>query len=294
MTDNHNNHNNLTESKKNNEHDFELLQNEFNTFLEQQTVTFATTNEKQSSTHSCDHTDQFIESIQDNLDALMPQYTIPSTHTSAFHKHDESLNTAQPIDQALLDTAPTQQERLPRHLETPAIELPATPSPSNQTSHKKFISRTLIAASFAAAAIVWFFWPIEQEPLSQTAQQLQNHSTKQSLPAAIQSKTTADNSTPVLTTNEPVHITANLNVSLQKSPQRVIVNAKIVQATATADNTLNVAVRIGNIRSAPSRSGKVLYKLVRGTQVTKLSVQGEWFQVRLQNGAVAWAHYSIF
>jgi len=61
-----------------------------------------------------------------------------------------------------------------------------------------------------------------------------------------------------------------------------------------AEVKLTVAVRIGNIRNAPDKSGKVLYRLSQGDVVTKLAEQNEWFQVRLNNGTVAWAHQSIF
>jgi len=50
----------------------------------------------------------------------------------------------------------------------------------------------------------------------------------------------------------------------------------------------------GNIRNKSDKSGKVLYRLMQGAQVTRLAEQGAWFQVGLRSGAIAWGHRSIF
>jgi len=65
-------------------------------------------------------------------------------------------------------------------------------------------------------------------------------------------------------------------------------------AADKVESLLTVTVNIGNIRNLPNSSGDVLFRLKLGSVVTQLKREGDWFQVRLANGTVAWAHESIF
>jgi len=56
---------------------------------------------------------------------------------------------------------------------------------------------------------------------------------------------------------------------------------------------LTIRVRLGIIRDAPGKDGKVVARLKKGTPVITLSRQGEWYPVLL-DGRKAWAHQSLF
>lgn len=75
-------------------------------------------------------------------------------------------------------------------------------------------------------------------------------------------------------------------------------NTRAAEKPSVKDNRsgrdLTVTVRLGNIRAAPDVSARVLYKLISGAKVSLLATNGNWYQVRLKNGLVAWAHRSIF
>jgi uncharacterized protein YgiM (DUF1202 family) len=64
--------------------------------------------------------------------------------------------------------------------------------------------------------------------------------------------------------------------------------------TSIVEKELTVSVNVANIRSQPSTSGDVLFKLKRGEVVTELKRDGNWVQVRLTDGNIAWAHHSLF
>lgn len=64
--------------------------------------------------------------------------------------------------------------------------------------------------------------------------------------------------------------------------------------TLSGSRRLIVHAMVGNIRSMPDTSARVLYRLKKGAIVTRLEIKGEWRKVRLRNGVIAWAHQSIF
>ncbi|NWF35472.1 SH3 domain-containing protein [Mariprofundus sp. KV] len=68
--------------------------------------------------------------------------------------------------------------------------------------------------------------------------------------------------------------------------------AATTRSAATSRVVVNVDV--GNIRRDPHPKSQIIYKLKHGTAVTRISIEGEWYQVRLDNGVEAWAHQSIF
>jgi len=63
---------------------------------------------------------------------------------------------------------------------------------------------------------------------------------------------------------------------------------------AAEDVRMSVNVDIANIRSSAGRGGRIVIKLARGAVVTRIGKQADWFHVRLANGAMGWAHRSIF
>ena len=72
--------------------------------------------------------------------------------------------------------------------------------------------------------------------------------------------------------------------------------AKKMQPDRVAGQSIQhtVTANIGNIRIAPGSSADVMIRLKQGAVVTQLKREGEWLQVRLGDGRVAWAHESIF
>jgi len=57
---------------------------------------------------------------------------------------------------------------------------------------------------------------------------------------------------------------------------------------------LTIGVNVGNIRRDPHPQSEILFKLKQGDTVKRIKTEGEWYQVQLENGIVAWAHQSIF
>jgi len=72
------------------------------------------------------------------------------------------------------------------------------------------------------------------------------------------------------------------------------VKKPVVTTASAATTLLVVTVNVGNIRRDPHPKSQILYKLKQGTAVTRINIEGEWYQVRLDNGVEAWAHQSIF
>lgn len=72
------------------------------------------------------------------------------------------------------------------------------------------------------------------------------------------------------------------------------VKRSAVSTVSAATIRLVVNVDVGNIRRDPHPKSQIIYKLKQGTAVTRISVEGEWYQVRMDNGVEAWAHQSIF
>jgi hypothetical protein len=104
------------------------------------------------------------------------------------------------------------------------------------------------------------------------------------------SKKTGVKKTDTIELSQPV-----LAVRSNATGQHMITNVeKVVQPKASITVRLKVRARVGNIRSKPDKSGKVLFRLAQGAVVTKLGEQQGWFKVRLRNGTVAWGHRSIF
>ncbi len=81
--------------------------------------------------------------------------------------------------------------------------------------------------------------------------------------------------------------------ALPRVAEAVVDQAAAPAATA-APQQLVVSVNVGNIRSRPNTSGRIVAKLRRGAAVARLAEQGDWYQVKLADGTVAWAHNSIF
>jgi uncharacterized protein YgiM (DUF1202 family) len=68
--------------------------------------------------------------------------------------------------------------------------------------------------------------------------------------------------------------------------------AKVVSLASPSASKLTVTVHLANIRSAPSLSASVLQLVSRGTTLTKTGAVGDFFQIRLKSGQIAYIHKS--
>jgi len=108
--------------------------------------------------------------------------------------------------------------------------------------------------------------------------------------ASLQAEDQAANAR-VVASSEPLAKTAKVHAIVQ--PQKSVARPP-AHKQVTAVKRLVVGVRVGNVRTMPDTSARVLYRLKKGAVVTRLDSKGEWLKVRLRNGVTAWAHQSIF
>lgn len=55
-----------------------------------------------------------------------------------------------------------------------------------------------------------------------------------------------------------------------------------------------IKVSKGNIRKEPSTEAEILVQLKKGTEITIIEAQGDWYQVGLEDGQTGWAHKILF
>jgi len=82
--------------------------------------------------------------------------------------------------------------------------------------------------------------------------------------------------------------------SVSRTPVMAVNKSMPKKKSLSGSRRLIVHAMVGNIRSMPDTSARVLYRLKKGAIVTRLEIKGEWRKVRLRNGVIAWAHQSIF
>jgi len=291
MANDHDLPENLDASDANGGNPFESFQRQLDAFMEQEKSVIGES--EQDSSELQHHLDHFINKLQHELDTFMEENPNHISITNVSDPGDDEQELVQLSEQP--GNMPPQSARI-----NPAPELPVTEESANATayspaSYSKLITSALIGASWVIAVILWFFWPIEHEqaanPQLLQQQAVDEHDSRFSLTTSesMVSKPVAEEIR-ANRLSQPVHA-AQPEMTRQHGISKIEI---AVQPKPKVAVKLKVAVRIGNIRSAPDGSAKVLHKLVKGASVTKLAEHGKWFQVRLRNGTVAWAHRSIF
>jgi len=298
MADYHNPSDGLNGSKANDSNGLESLQSQLDAFLEQEKKA-ATRGAERGSNEQQQRLDHFINNLQRKLDAFMEENP---THASELSVSDSAVGEQEAV-QVQSPHSSSRIEKIPAQLATtnPDFELPVMPGSANPVSYSRLIVRVLIGASCATAIVLWLFWPIEQTslPLLDQQQRIDEH---QPLPAKRAPESVADNvnqsTKPAVEENHATGLSQPVVAAQTRAKRQLDVrNVKLVVQPKSKPNMtekMRVAVRLGNIRNKPDRSGKVLHRLVRGAVVTRLAEQGDWFQVRLRSGAIAWGHRSIF
>ncbi len=96
----------------------------------------------------------------------------------------------------------------------------------------------------------------------------------------------------VLTENKPT-IKAKVESLLDDMPELKPV-AKVEKPVAVVGQKLKVTAHVGNARDAPNNKGKRVARVKVGDVVVKMNEQLGWYQVKLQNGTVAWIYNTVF
>ena len=256
--------------------------------------------------HRLDH---FINNLQRELDVFMEEN---STHSSELNVSDSAVGEQKAV-QVQSPHPSNRTEKIPAQPATtnPDFELPVMAGSANPVSYSSLIVSVLIGASCATAIVLWLFWPIEQTslPMLDLQQRVDEY---QPLPAMSATEALGNNvnqsKESVVKETHANGLTQPVAAAPPKATSRFddskLDDSKLddsnIQSTdqpkSKPDMTvkMKVVVRLGNIRNKPDRSGKVLYRLKQGAMVTRLAEQGDWFQVRLRSGAIAWGHRSIF
>ncbi|MBS7531712.1 SH3 domain-containing protein [Hazenella sp. IB182353] len=65
------------------------------------------------------------------------------------------------------------------------------------------------------------------------------------------------------------------------------------KSTTSSNGTIQVNVSLANIRSAPSLSATILQRVPRGMVLNKVGTSGQFYQIRLRSGKIAYIHKSI-
>jgi len=276
---------------------FDSFQSQLDAFLEQEKSAIAET--EQDASESQRRLDRFINNLQRKLDSCIEE---DSSDSGAGNRDDtgeskpkavypaEQVEAAQPANQAARNRVRLQKKQPAK--EPLATTLPVINSSARPGSYSTLIFRVLIGASCAIAIIFWLMWPIEQVLPPQIAQQPQGDDASLSLPPRSESAL----SRPVVMTVDVAASPQSVLTTQEKTTAHddVLAVKKAAQADARQFVRLKVGVRVGNIRDKPGLSGKVLFRLAEGAVVIKLAEQKDWFQIRLRNGTIAWAHRSIF
>jgi len=308
MADYHNPSDDINASDADATNGFELLQSQLDAFLEQEKETVASgaggaSSEQQ---HRLDH---FINNMQRQLDVVMEEN--PS-HSSGFCVSDSAVGEKETV-QVQSPHPSSRAEKIPAQPATtnPYFELSGMAEPVNPVPYSRLIVRVLIGASCASAIALWLFWPIEQTslPMLGDQQRVDEHQplAAMSAPEALgnnvnQSKESVVKETHANGLTQPVaaappKATSRFDDSKLDDSKLDDSNIQSTDQPKSKPNMtvkMKVIVRLGNIRNKPDKSGKVLYRLMQGAQVTRLAEQGDWFQVGLRSGAIAWGHRSIF
>jgi len=244
---------------------------------------------------------QFFDNLQQQLDSVMREGPVTSIEVLTIEDADMLLQEARllPLDiekkklsgvnvvglEHSLDTKTVGQWDVDKVVETnQEVEQPKR---GHQDSYSKLIIMLLAVAS-SAAVVLWFVWPSASVDSSLKKETIIVKplivDTNQSL-APLQGISASMDKTHVLKKKSPMakRVEDGVKRGVSQSVEPAVVLEK-----------LTVAVRVGNIRSAPNTSAKIVFKLLKGAVVNQLSREGDWYQVRLKNGTIAWAHYSIF
>jgi len=278
---------------------FESFQSQLDAFLEQEKEAMA--GAEQDASELQRRLDHFINNFQHKLDTLVEENPAAAKVENGVVVGGKPEpvrfdGLVQTLEQVKL--SPIQLEKKQR-----GSELPVMAGTVHSVSYSKLISSVLIGASCVIAVVLWFVWPIEQG----LSPQVRGQQLSDAIPTIVET------SVPVHETNEsvakspspakpiaPKQTEIAVHTALAK-PEKMTVQTDapvtqttVVKAISEINVTLTVIARIGNIRNAPDLSGKVLYRLAQGAVVTKLAEQKGWYQVRLRNGTIAWAHRSIF
>lgn len=73
------------------------------------------------------------------------------------------------------------------------------------------------------------------------------------------------------------------------------IDARIQGGGAIASHKkLTVTAAVGNVRTEPKTNTEIKFRLPQGAQVTMLSQQGQWYQIKDSQGHTGWAHRIIF
>jgi len=141
----------------------------------------------------------------------------------------------------------------------------------------------------------------DREPAARVTRAAVVHGSKTSIP------TPSSDKTPRGQASLAAKATQQVVAKKHPSPTQTIVKAKRhgaakVVTSTTAHRTkleghsklLTVSVHLGLIRDAPNKTGKVVARLKKGTQVVGLSREGDWYKVRFPDGRIVWGHRSIF
>ncbi len=305
---------------------FESFQSQLDAFVEREKAALAGAGEDAEVLQQ--RLDRFINSLQEKLDQFVQSQPIAADGSAPEPVVAENPETAEQAPRSAADALVVCLE--PIDDTVPGDEYAASePAVRTKAAYPRLIFGVLLGASCITAAILWFVWPVGQvssprllpelssptvvptvvpgdEPIdgpavaahplaeaghpSRPSDTANLKKTAETAPVAQASSARAQSTAPE---RQPVR----QPVAVPKIKQAANTPAAVKQAAVPAvsePTRLTVSVRIGNIRSAPKRSARVLYRLAAGAVVTRLAVQGDWYQVRLRNGTVAWAHRSIF
>jgi len=108
----------------------------------------------------------------------------------------------------------------------------------------------------------------------------------------IQGELVAAVKEPVLNEVKPVAASKVLSLLDHGSEPEPV--AKVKEPETVIGQRLTVTAHVGNARNIPDNKGKRVTRIKMGDVVTKLNEQLGWYQVKLENGTVAWVYKTVF
>jgi len=256
---------------------------------------------------------QFVDEVQHDLDSIMQATPIKSTSTKTLTLADADMligevmsfspsvehNTMSDHSEIASGEHIVDKKAVNKGIADKEVELEAVDSP---VSYSNVVFTLLFGVGGSVAALLWFVGPTDSVRSLQgiVLTTLGIADKKQALDP-LQPVEVDMGDMPVLKEKKQALDSAEVMVAMQPLPRSksAVASPELVlpvepKAAAVMLKKLTVAVKIGNIRSAPSTSAKVVFKLRKGAEVKQLQRVGDWYQLRLENGSIAWAHDSIF
>ncbi len=299
-------------SQQQNDNGFDELQNQLDAFMEKEKEGISSA--RQQAGELQQRLDSFIDNLQGQLDSYLKEQPSQAPDVPFSDEKPSTGNAPQTAASISPPTHSSEPLASDASLSDPVLQAGALfPDQSDAPTQvekyadggHKILLRLLIGVGGLIASLAWVVWDknlLHEFGQSRNAAPVLSADNRsgqgdqnRTKPASVNrpdsgAEKQSLQALPDIDTAPASHQPTRLQAAIQ-------VNRRPVQANAekrAAQQTLQVKVAVGNVRSAPTLQARVLHKLKQGAIVTKLDERDGWYRIRLRNGEIAWAFHTIF